>query len=415
MTGCGPAPAGSADQRDDRPCRPAPPAASVAPAPEAGVTHVGEVTVTARWAVLLAVLAAAVVVLLARSPQPPPDQDPRAPRAASATPDRHDALLEELVGYGWRTRGGADGRVVWVTTTADDGPGSLRAAAEAPGPTWVRFDPAVFPPEGGGGRIHLERPIDLGARVTVDGRGARVVVENHGFFVDEHDVIVTNLVFDFAAAHAWFQGNAAVTIGWPSYGVQDVWIHGNTFLGAGPGELDGGVDVLRSAHRVTVSWNRFVRWDKTMLLGTDELDPREAPDEVSIHHNWFERNGQRQPLARFGRVHVWNNWFDHWDFDGSYGEAVVAGSDAQVLSERNLFEHDRRYPAITSVDEGGGPGDARDVESAFVGPVRAEVHRPDRVTFDPGEDHDYDAAPVATRPEQRSLRETLRAGAGWQP
>lgn len=340
-------------------------------------------------------------------------RDPSNPAPLPVGRLSHEALLAEVEGFGHRTTGGAGGREVWVTTTADSGRGSLREAAESSGAAWIRFDPAVFPPSRGA-RIRLASPIDAAGDKTIDGRGAQVIIQNHGFFVDQDNVIATNLIFDFAEEHTYYQGNSAFTIGWPRHGVQDVWIHRNTFRGSGPGELDGAVDILRDANRITVSWNEFLRWDKTMLLATDATTESEAADRISIHHNWFHENSQRQPLARFGRFHVWNNWFERWDFNGSYGEAIVTTSGAQVLSERNLFDHDQAYRAILTMDEGAGLGYARDVGSHFGGPVTAELHRPERVTFDPRDDHAYRADPVDTSAQRQQLRDRLRSGTGWQ-
>lgn len=66
------------------------------------------------------------------------------------------------VGFGAATTGGAGGRRVAVTSLADEGPGSLRAAIEAPGgPRVIHFDI--------GGTIALSRQIEIGSDITVDG------------------------------------------------------------------------------------------------------------------------------------------------------------------------------------------------------------------------------------------------------
>jgi pectate lyase len=300
-----------------------------------------------------------------------------------------------------------------VTTTADSGPGSLRAAAQSSGAKWIRFDPNVFPVDGNA-RIRLQSPVRPTANTTIDGRGARVIIQKHGFFVDNSNVIATNLIFDFAAEYTHFEGNSAFTVGWPSFGVERIWIHKNTFLGAGPGQLDGAVDLLRGANRITVSWNKFVRWDKTMLLATDLTQP-EAADLISIHHNHFDRNGQRQPLARHGRFHVWNNWFDRWDWNGSYGEAIVSATGARVLSERNIFDHTKPYQAIIAQNEAGaGMGYAKDVGSWFAPGVTANTSGAAQVTFNPGADHSYTPDRVDTDSARQTLRNRLASGTGWQ-
>ena len=61
---------------------------------------------------------------------------------------------------------------------------------------------------------------------------------------------------------------------------------------------------------MTVSWCRFSRHDKTMLIGGSD---RHVDDEghlrVTLHHNLWEDCAERTPRVRFGRVHVANNLF----------------------------------------------------------------------------------------------------------
>ncbi len=92
---------------------------------------------------------------------------------------------------GWtRTRGGAGGRVLCVTTLAPAGPGSLRAALEASGPRVIEF--AV------GGIIDLDRT-SLSIRepfVTIAGDTAPspgITLIRGGIGVATHDVIVRHL------------------------------------------------------------------------------------------------------------------------------------------------------------------------------------------------------------------------------
>ena len=342
-----------------------------------------------------------------------PAPEPQPPADDGSDDGSHAGLLSEREGYGRHTTGGDGGQEMWVTTTADSGPGSLREAAEASGARWIRFDPEVFPPDGDA-RIRLDSAVRVRGDATIDGRGAKATIQNHGLSINESNVIVTNLVFDFAAEWTQFQGNTAVLVGWPGYDADRIWVHRNTFVGAGGGvDLQGAVDLLRGTNHATVSWNHFDEWNKTILLATDEYTESEASDLVSIHHNHFERNGQRQPLARFGRFHVYNNWFDHWDWNGSYGEAIVASSGAEVLSERNLFDHDSSYRAITISDEGNGSGFARDEGSYLAGNVVMEENQPGQVTLDPSGEYDYDADPLDTADQRERFRERLR-GAGWR-
>ncbi|GGL10123.1 RICIN domain-containing protein [Mangrovihabitans endophyticus] len=113
----------------------------------------------------------------------------------------------------------------------------------------------------------------------------------------------------------------------------NIWIDHNTFSNG----YDGTVDIKRGSDFITVSWNRTVNHDKTMLLG--HSDDNASQDvghlRVTYHHNWFDGTNQRHPRVRFGNpVHVYNNLYSSI---GSYG--VASTMNAGVLVEGNYFEN----------------------------------------------------------------------------
>ena len=85
--------------------------------------------------------------------------------------------------------GGRGGAVLRVTTLADDGPGSLRAAIEATGPRTIVFDI--------GGVIRLASPLRIrSGRVTVAGQtapGGGVTLRDHPLMVAADDVVIRHL------------------------------------------------------------------------------------------------------------------------------------------------------------------------------------------------------------------------------
>lgn len=89
-------------------------------------------------------------------------------------------------GAGACAAGGRGGRVIAVTTLADDGPGSLRAAVEAEGPRIVEFRVA--------GTIHLASDLVIRhPRITIDGRSAPaqgVAVADHSLVINADDVVI---------------------------------------------------------------------------------------------------------------------------------------------------------------------------------------------------------------------------------
>jgi len=89
-------------------------------------------------------------------------------------------------GEGAISLGGRGGRAIYVTTLADDGPGSLRAAVEATGPRTVVF--AVS------GTIALKTPLRVTqGRITIAGQtapGDGITLRDQPLMIDADDVVV---------------------------------------------------------------------------------------------------------------------------------------------------------------------------------------------------------------------------------
>jgi len=100
------------------------------------------------------------------------------------------------------------------------------------------------------------------------------------------------------------------------------------------GTYDGLVDITHGSDYVTVSWNDFHDHYNASLISHSEA----AADEdvghlkVTLHHNWFHRLLGYAPRARFGQVHIFNNFYQ--DVDAT---AVISESNADVYVESNAF------------------------------------------------------------------------------
>jgi hypothetical protein len=94
--------------------------------------------------------------------------------------------FEGAEGAGACSAGGRGGPTIWVTTLADAGPGSLRAAVDAEGPRIVRFKVA--------GTIRLADDLVIrNSRITIDGRGGPgqgIAIADHGLIVRADDVVI---------------------------------------------------------------------------------------------------------------------------------------------------------------------------------------------------------------------------------
>ena len=101
---------------------------------------------------------------------------------------------------------------------------------------------------------------------------------------------------------------------------------------------DGLLDITRASDLVTVSWCRFARHDKTMLIGgNDGHEGDEGHLRVTLHHNLWEDCAERTPRVRFGRVHIANNLFVAAD-EAHFGYSIGLGKRCRIVSEDNAWE-----------------------------------------------------------------------------
>ena len=120
---------------------------------------------------------------------------------------------------------------------------------------------------------------------------------------------------------------------------------------------DGCLDITRRSDLITVSWCRFyftapnADTSRVSLIGSSD----DATDDlgklhITFHHNWFSTLcWQRIPSVRYGRVHIYNNYYN---CPGNlYG--IRSRIQAQCLIENNYFDgvHDPYYIYISDPEE----------------------------------------------------------------
>jgi pectate lyase len=132
----------------------------------------------------------------------------------------------------------------------------------------------------------------------------------------------------------------------------NVWIDHNTFT-TSTDELpvyfgrkfdiyDGQLDITHTTDLVTVSYNVFRDHDKLTLIGSTNNPGGGDPGllNVTLHHNRFDGVGQRGPRVRFGKVDVYNNYYQvavassTFEFDYLWG----VGVESQTYTENNFFD-----------------------------------------------------------------------------
>ncbi|HEX8603897.1 MAG TPA: polysaccharide lyase family 1 protein [Pseudoduganella sp.] len=108
--------------------------------------------------------------------------------------------------------------------------------------------------------------------------------------------------------------------------------------------FDGLIDIEDSSDYVTLSYNVFRNHDKTNMVGGsgDQNGPKEREfNRITFHNNIWDNITQRAPRARFGRIHVYNNYY-RGDTAATaryrLGYFIGMGAESRILSEANAFE-----------------------------------------------------------------------------
>ncbi len=126
--------------------------------------------------------------------------------------------------------------------------------------------------------------------------------------------------------------------------VERCWVHNNVFY---PGhcekpaesdkaEGDGSCDFKRGQY-YTLSYNYFEYCHKTNLIGSSDSS---VTYNVTMHHNWWNNCGARQPLVRRANLHFYNNYVsgDSSDPKASLSYITSARANSYMFSENNYFD-----------------------------------------------------------------------------
>jgi pectate lyase len=176
---------------------------------------------------------------------------------------------------------------------------------------------------------------------------------NHGGDPEKYpgwtrNVIVRNLLIENpwdvnpGSADAEFDG---IVVSW----AQQVWVDHVTI---GPGQYngtytatrrDGSLDIVRASNYITVANSRFETSDKTNLIGNGDSG-RAWSDlgrlKVTMTGNHWYYNQSRMPRVRYGRVHLYNNFYE-----GSvasvpnqkWGSGMAIGTQGDIVAQGNFF------------------------------------------------------------------------------
>lgn len=241
------------------------------------------------------------------------------------------------------------------------------------------YDPAVWGRTAPSGALETARVasqqaqqarvrIRVGSNTTIVGLGKKARLR--GVWLDirgsstlnARNVIVRNLTFQdtFDCFPAWAPTDGELGA-WNSLydsislrNTDHVWVDHNvfedretadedqpTYFGVPFQVHDGALDITNASDLVTVSFNRFRRHDKVMLIGSsDSASADRGKLRVTLHHNLFDDVGQRTPRVRFGQVHVYNNYYKI-EKNPTYGYSFGVGIESATYAENNFFKTDK--------------------------------------------------------------------------
>jgi pectate lyase len=216
--------------------------------------------------------------------------------------------------------GGAGGAEVYATNYA-----ALRAYCRAAGPIIIHVPGPLVANES---YTYIE-----GFDKTILGDGTNAALYGD-FRPSGTNIIIANMYLS-----ATNSNSDGVTIDGNGHGTgRNVWVDHCTFFACS----DGSLDVTKGADYVTVSWCKFsyepvpdgvVNHEFVNLIGSSDSDNL-VNFHVTFHHNWYgDYARERMPSVRFGRVHVFNNYYNC--VGNNY--CVRTRINAQVLVENNYY------------------------------------------------------------------------------
>lgn len=258
------------------------------------------------------------------------------------TPDFNTVYGFASLNGGTTGGSGADRVEVAVCNGAD-----LTAALENPAysdkPLTIYVDGVITWHNTGNKDIKLNRP-----NVSIIGRGANAEFWGTGIHITASNVIIRNLKM-YHVPQSRGQGDI-ITIDGRNGPVRNVWIDHNELFNdlnvAVPASITDPVaqaeyqkdyyDELVSGRSdvadITISYNYLHDSWKTSLWGSSDEDNFDR--RITWHHNHWYHVNSRLPLFRFGKGHIYNNYYQNVDTS-----AINSRMGAIIRVEKNVFEN----------------------------------------------------------------------------
>jgi pectate lyase len=175
--------------------------------------------------------------------------------------------------------------------------------------------------------------------VSIIGLGNQGEMAGIGFnIVRAENIIIRNLRIHHVRANLGAPGDG-ISIEGP---VRNIWIDHNEIYNsltvADPSltedqvkdYYDGLVDAKGDAQFITISFNKLHHSWKTSLVGSSDSDNYDRT--ITYHHNHWYNVNSRLPLFRFGKGHIYNNFYD-----GAVESGINSRMGAVIRIEHNHF------------------------------------------------------------------------------
>jgi pectate lyase len=115
-----------------------------------------------------------------------------------------------------------------------------------------------------------------------------------------------------------------------------IWIDHCTLVDA----TDGSIDITQASDYITISWCKFIYntdsgHDFVNLIASSDAD-NGSQFHTTFHHNWWSTHCvERMPSVRFGRAHMFNNYYNA----PGNNYCVRTRIEAECRVENNFFEN----------------------------------------------------------------------------
>ncbi len=267
--------------------------------------------------------------------------------SASSAPVTASPDFNTVYGYAslnGGTTGGAGANAVEVAVcNGVDLTAALANPAYSDKPLTIYVDGVITWHNSGNKDIKLNRP-----NVSIIGRGNDAEFWGTGIHITASNVIVRNLKM-YKVPQTRGQGDI-ITIDGRNGPVRNVWIdHNELFNDLNVAIPDSITDpALRDAYQkdyydelvsgrsdvadITISYNYLHDSWKTSLWGSSDEDNFDR--RITWHHNYWHKVNSRLPLFRFGKGHIYNNYYNSVDTS-----AINSRMGAIIRVERNVFEN----------------------------------------------------------------------------